>query len=135
VFIGIPLLAGWTPVCLIVQLTGPRLAWRRFRRQPGFVASLVATAVIVVTITAASVSVWLKLWQPMRTSSPDGFIPAYLMGGVVAGSGVLWSWVTMWLCSVARPAKTWRDRLGRLTGALWIAIGVMSGVYIILIFG
>jgi hypothetical protein len=131
VSIGIPFLTAWTPTCLIVQFTKPRASWRRLCRQPGFVASLIATTVIALTVAASVTSVWLSIWVP-TSSSPDRFIKVYLDGGIFAGSGVLWSWATMRLCGVCRPRPTWTDRLGRLTGAAWIAIGAMSAAYIFL---
>ncbi len=129
VFIGIPFLAAWTPTCLVVQFTKPRASWRRLCRQPGFIASLIATTVIVLTVAASATSVWLSIWVA-TSSSPERFIKVYLLGGILAGSGVLWSWVTMRLCGVCRPRPTWTDRLGRLTGAAWVAIGVLSAVFI-----
>ena len=131
VFLGIPFLVAWTPICLIVQFTRPRASWRRLSRQPGFVACLITTTVIALTIVAYSMSVWLSI-RVATSSSPDRFIRAYLLGGILAGSGVLWSWLTMRLCGVCRPRPSWTDRLGRLTGVAWVAIGASSGAFIIL---
>jgi hypothetical protein len=131
VFIGIPFLAAWTPTCLVVQLTKPRALWRRLCRQPGFVACLIATTVIVLTVAASVTSVWFSIWAATSTSH-DRFIKVYLLGGILTGSGVLWSWATMRLCGVCRPRPTWTDRLGRLTGAAWVAIGVLSATFIFL---
>jgi hypothetical protein len=129
VSLGIPFLAAWTPTCLVVQLIKPRASWRRLCRQPGFIASLIATNVIVLTVAASAISVWLSIWVA-TSSSPDRFMKAYLLGGILTGSGVLWSWVTMRLCGVYRPRPTWTDRLGRLTGAAWVVIGAMSAFFI-----
>jgi hypothetical protein len=131
VSLGIPFLAAWTPTSLIVQLTKPRASWRRLCRQPGFVACLIATTVIALTVAASLTSVWLSIWVA-TSSSPDRFLRAYLLGGILAGSGVLWSWATMRLLGVCRPRPTWTDRLGRLTGAAWVALGAMSAVFIFL---
>ena len=88
VICGIPSLAAWTLICLIVQFIRPRSSWRRLRRQPGFVACLITTTVIVLTTVASSMSVWLSIWVATR-SSPGGFIKAYLVAGILAGSAVL----------------------------------------------
>ena len=124
----IPFVAAWTPACLLVQLSNSR--WRRLRRQPGFVACLIGTAVSIVTLSVASTCIWFSLWEARGPSA--GYIQAHLLGGILAGSGILWGWVTMWLCGVCRPRPTWSDRLGRLTGAVWIALGVISAVCIFL---
>jgi hypothetical protein len=125
---AIPFMAAWTPACLLVQLSKPR--WRRLRRQPGFVACLIATAVSIVTLAGASTCIRFSLWDVNNTSGE--IVKAHLLGGFLAGSGVLWGGVTMRLCGVCRPSPTWRDRLGRLTGAVWIALGAISAGYIFL---
>jgi hypothetical protein len=57
VILFIPFVAGWTPACLLLQLTGPRPPWRRLRRRPGFVACLIATAFVIATLAVAAVLV------------------------------------------------------------------------------
>lgn len=131
VHLGIPLLAAWTPASLIVQLIRPRPTWRRLCRQPGFVACAIATAVIGVTVAAGSTGAWILTWMG-QGSSPEANTKPCLIGGIVAGAGILGSWVTMRLCRVCRPRPTWTDQLGRLTGAAWVGIGVFCTVYICL---
>jgi hypothetical protein len=52
-----PLVAGWTPACLLVQVNRPRAPWRRLRRQPGFVACLIATFVVLTSLVVATACV------------------------------------------------------------------------------
>ena len=131
VYLAIPFLAAWTPTCLVVQLIRPRPLWRQLCRRPGFVACLIASTVIAVTVVAALLDVWLSNRGALNPLEP--LIRELLLGGTLAGSGVLWCWVTMRLCGVCRPRATWPDRLGRLTGAAWVALGVGSAAYIALI--
>jgi hypothetical protein len=128
--VAIPFVAAWTPACLLVQVTKPRPRWRRLTREPGFAACLIATAVSVSTVLIASTCNWLSLWPVLTPSSEH--MNARILGGILAGSGVLWGWVTMWLCGVCRPSPTWSDRLGRFTGAVWIVLGAISAVFIIM---
>jgi hypothetical protein len=69
-------------------------------------------------------------WQIKKSS--EGCLKVLLVGGTLAGSGVLWSWVTMRLCGVCRPIPAWTDRLGRLTGTVWIALGTVGVAYMIM---
>jgi hypothetical protein len=126
----IPFVAAWTPACLIVQVTGSR--WRRLRRQPGFVACLIASTVTLTTVAVAVALIAASVWDT-STSGGDYYVKAHLLGGVLAGSGVLWGWVTMRLCGVCRPVPTWKDRLGRFTGAVWVAMAAISSCYLAMV--
>ena len=127
----IPFAAAWTPACLLVQVTGPRPPWRRLRRRPGFGACLIASSVTLATMAVGATCAWLSLWPAGRR--PDDLIRVNILGGLLAGSGVLGGWAAMRLCGVGRPSRTWTDRLGRLTGVVWIALGAISAVYLFLV--
>ena len=129
----IPFVAAWTPACLVVQVTNPRPPWRRLRRQPGFVACLIASVISIAAVVIASTCIWFSLWEVSGSSGEH--LKAHILGGILAGSGVLWGWVTMRLCGVCRPSPAWRDRLGRFTGAVWIVLGAICAVYICLAIG
>jgi hypothetical protein len=130
VILYIPFAAGWTPACLLLQLLRPRPRWRRLRRQPGFVSCLIATVVVAVTVAVALAGLAMSAWG---VQAFDGDHPEpRLLCGFLAGSGALWGWVTMGLCGACRPSPTWTDRLGRLTGAVWIALGAISALYVLL---
>src|SRR5262245_16769334 len=126
-FFFIPFVAGCTPACLLLQLARPRPPWRRLRRRPGFVACLIATAFVVVTLSIAMVLLATSAWE-FRLSS-DRYLVAHVLGGLLAGFGVTAGWSTMKLCGACRPAPAWPDRLGRLTGAIWVAVGAISLCY------
>jgi hypothetical protein len=125
---GIPFWAAWTPACLMIQVIPPRARWRRLRRQPGFVACLLASMAIVLAVGSVS-----PLWSSRGRGIVPGLIEgAALPGGILCGSSVLWSWAALWLGGACRPRPTWTGRLGRLTGAGWIVLGVVAAVYLIL---
>jgi len=125
--LGVPFVAAWTPASLVLQVLRPRPGWRRFRRRPGFVACLIPT--VVATLMVAIVQLCLSFSiAEMHTSHAKWQV----LGGMLAGSGVLWGWIIMGLCGVCRPSRTWTDRLGRMTGALWIALGALSTAYMFL---
>ena len=48
------------------------------------------------------------------------------VGGLLAGSGVLWAWILMILNGAWRPHASWIDRLGRLAGVGWLVVGAVS---------
>lgn len=127
--LGTPFLAAWTPVCLLLQLTKTRAGWHRLRRQPGFVACLIATTVVIVTAAFFPVALSLNV-RSAPAELPMGLIKEVVMAGTVAGSGVLWGWFALKVSGVWRPVPAWNDRLARLTGAVWIAAGAMSAVYL-----
>jgi hypothetical protein len=118
---AIPFLADWTPICLIVQLTD-RPEWRRLRRQPGFVACLLATAIIVFMVISASLSV------SFASSLTQALSLAQVFGGALTGAGVLCGWAAMMLSAACRQSASWSDRLGRLTGVAWIAMGAICAI-------
>jgi hypothetical protein len=127
VILFIPFVVGWTPACLLLQLARPRPPWRRLRRRPGFVACLIATAFVIATLAVAAVLLATGIWEARPSS--DRYFLAHVLGGLLAGAGVATGWSTMKLCGACRPAPTWPDRLGRLTGAVWVAVGAMSVCY------
>ncbi len=124
-----PFVAAWTPACLWLQVKRPRPPWRRLRRSPGFVACLIATTVIFTALVAASTCEVFAIWS---RASDYRLLKACLVGVLVAGAGVLSCWATMALCGAFRPRPTWTDRLGRLTGAAWIALGFVAAVFVFL---
>lgn len=128
----IPFVAGWTPACLLLQLARPRPPWRQLRRRPGFVACLIASTAVAATIMVSVALLATSMWD-VKASGDNYYLKAQLLGGLLTGSGVLWSWMTMRLCGACRPSPTWTDRLGRFTGAVWIAIAVIGGCYLALV--
>lgn len=128
VMVGIPLLAAWAPTCLILQLRKPRAPWRRLRRQPGFIACAIATTSLILIVGMSLGSACLGI----RTNGGPEFLPDIIMCGLAGGSGVLASWTTLMLSGVCRRMPSWTDRLGRVVGAAWIGLGVLSTFYVLM---
>jgi hypothetical protein len=126
---GIPALVAWTPFCLLTQVIKPRARWRTLRRQPGFVANLVASVVAGLTVAIVAICVAFSAWEG-SVWFVNRFASAYVLGGFLAGSGVLWSWLAMWICGTFRSTTAWKDRLGRVNGAAWIVVGMICAFFI-----
>jgi hypothetical protein len=123
----VPFVAGWTPACLLLQFGSPRPRWHRLRRQPGFVACLIPS--VVAAFAVGVLGVVLPTWGWSSASLRDRALIPVILGGGAAGSGVFWSWVAMRLTGTCRPSPNWTDRLGRFTGAVWVALGGVSAGY------
>lgn len=121
---AVPIVAAWTPVCLLIQV--PRTRWRRLKRQPGFVACAIASSLTLATIALCVLLSAGPLWNSRGAGL--GYELVRTFGGLIPGSGVLSSWATMSLCGACRPVASWPDRLGRVTGAVWVAMGAMCGL-------
>ena len=121
VFLG-PFLAILTPFVLLLHLMKPRPPWRRLRRQPGFVACLMATVVSLSTIAFSAFCFRNTAMETVR--STGGLMNAQLVGGLAAGVGSVSGWFAMRLNGVCRPRPTWTDRLGRLIGLAWLTVAI-----------
>lgn len=121
----IPSIAAWTLACMLMRLRSPRPIWRRLVRQPGAMASFMASAVIGLTL-----AVGFATWTFVESISLDFMkliFGTISFGSLLVGMAVLWSWTTMGICGRWGPEPTWLDRLGRLLGTLWIAIAILYG--------
>lgn len=119
----IPFVAGWAPACLMLQVVGPRPPWRRLVRRPGFIACLIATAVVIVSLAIALACIGFSIWE--IGSLPGEYWKVMIPAGIIGGWGILWSWATMKLCRASRSEPAWRDRLGRATGVVGIVVGLI----------
>lgn len=126
-----PSVAAWTLACLLVQLKRPRP--RRLRRAPGFLACLLPTSACALTIAITWAILGTTPWSPVHPNQAD-FETSQFVGSLFVGSSVLWAWVAMKVSGVFRARPTWTDRLGRLTGIVWVVIGILSGAYLLLLF-
>jgi hypothetical protein len=125
-----PFVGVWTLACLLVQLRKPRP--RRLRRSPGFVACLLPTLGAALTISITWICLGTTAWTPTHRNQGD-YETAQVVGGLFAGSSVVWAWTAMKLCGIFHPRPTWTDRLGRLTGLAWIVVATLSGAYLLLL--
>ena len=125
-----PFVAAWTIACLLVQLRRRRP--RHLRRAPGFVACLLPTLGCAVAVVLTWSLLGRTAWGPVHPNQGD-FEAAQFGGSLLVGSSVVWAWATMKMCGIFRARPTWTDWLGRLTGVAWIAIGMLSGGYLLLL--
>jgi hypothetical protein len=113
--IGLPLGAGLTPCGLYFQTRG----------RPGYVACLIATALIAPSLAIVG------LMAALTGSPPKDYVPKLLLSALLAGAAIVASWLTMRWFGVWKPEPVWYDRLGRTVGIMWIVMGAMSGYFVL----
>lgn len=127
--IVVPMLAAWS---LALLLLGRRDAGTRPRRRrrgpaPGTLACLAAAAMlglplaVVLVIGAVAGSAALEPHQEVLAIGS-------LVGALLAGIAIFWSWITLALCRRWQPQPTWLDRAGRLIGMTWMLLAMTSVV-------
>jgi hypothetical protein len=107
-----PLPAAWTLAALVLRLRSPRPPLRRLMRQPGTVAGVAATILILIGV----VHYLLDLHNPSLHDVPFEYTSFSL------GSGVVAAWSVLALSMRWRAERSWIDRLGRVMGAYWIGM-------------
>jgi hypothetical protein len=118
-------LAFWTLALVGLRLLPPRPRLRRLARQPGTIASCVASSVLLIV----EISLALILLATLRTNSPQQHIWFYVMSGdgfrvmtAKVGFAVAAAWLTLALSGRWRAEPDWVDRMGRFMGAFWIGL-------------
>jgi hypothetical protein len=113
----VPFLAVWTPALLLLRLRQPRPCLKRLARQPGAVASAVATLAIAI------VAVWiLSLWAAgSRFMLSSDLAGAFLGYSSEISFAVAGGWSVLAFSGRWRSEPSWIDRTGRATGVAWIA--------------
>jgi hypothetical protein len=102
-----------TPVFLLMRAGRPRPPIRALLRQPGTVAGLAVTFGLI----------WVRGWlhRLFFGRVVDGTATAIAVGGTVA-----LAWAGLALARRWEAEPTWVDRMGRLLGAMAIAVGIMA---------
>ena len=104
------------------RLRSPRPGWRRVAGQSGMAAILAAVIAWMTTLP----------WLALRLSgAPEevvyGFVGINLgLIAVLAGFGVAARWGMLLLARRWRSEPSWIDRLGRLVGVVWMALGLWA---------
>jgi hypothetical protein len=116
----VPCLATWSIALVLLGLRRPRPWVKLLARQPGWLACLGASLILIVT--GAWVMAQFVLNAPYAGNWEMNLyafvqIPVAPMGGAVAGS-----WLTLALSGRWRPQTSWIDRAGRVLGTLWILL-------------
>jgi hypothetical protein len=128
VFLGIfstPCISARTVACLLLRLQRPRRPLRRLARQPGALASFVATVVIMLTLAAFDMASVLAAPEYFEEFGPL----IVFTGSLLLSPALLSGWATLALAGHWCPERTWIDRTGRLVGVLWIGLGMLCLVY------
>ena len=128
---AMPFAVSATVATMGSRLRGPRPRSRRLARQPGWMACLAASLGLL--------SAWAFTWARYSTSSsfircchlspPDDGMEYNTFSHVaaqLAGFAVVVAWATLLAGRRWRAEPSWVDRLGRLVGLAWIAMGLMA---------
>ena len=122
-----PFLAAWTPTCLLVQIKKPR--FQRLRQAPGFLACLLPSVFCFLSVGTVWICLGSSPWINHSGLHRDEVLQ--IIDGIVAGTSVLTAWATILIGGLWCAQRTWTDRLGRLTGVVWIIVGIVGWVYLI----
>jgi hypothetical protein len=128
--VAMPLVVAMTLGVLALRLRKPRPRWRRLARQPGLVACLAlllawAGAGAYTTAHVMSQAAFVVVKHGPFWQDPANWLePFTLSGAPLSGFAVVVAWATQILVGRWRAEPTWPDRLGRLAGLGWIAIGL-----------
>jgi hypothetical protein len=107
-----PLPAAWTLAAMVLRLRSPRPPMRRLMRQPGAVAVLAATMLVLIGV----VHYLLDLHNPSLHDIP------YQYTSFSLGCGVGSAWWILALGKRWRAEPSWIDRFGRALGAYWVGM-------------
>ncbi len=128
----LPITASLSLAVLALRLRRPRPRWRLLARQPGLVACLaaiggLATGLVYTVFNVLSVA-RMMIVSPTSlpyASQPMNWITTFAWAGPLpAGFAVAVAWATQALVGRWRAEPSWVDRLGRLVGCGWMALGV-----------
>ena len=110
------MLIPWAPGVLLMRLARPRPSRARLWRQPGFVASVAATAATGLEI--------IHSFAVFCYSQKDGSFWNYFwyIQHDEIKSAVFGAWVILILSRRWRSEACWDDRLGRGIGYLWVGL-------------
>jgi hypothetical protein len=120
--VTVPLLLAWSVADLILCLRGPRPPIRRLARQPGAIAALVATAVGVFDLAVVIAGVASHPGHTMTFVARVRIMASN--APMVIAPGVFGAWMTLALCGLWRPDRSWLDRFGRVLGLAWIGLSL-----------
>jgi hypothetical protein len=116
--VGAALAATWGLGVLAIRLRPPRPGGREWRRRPGFVACVAATAGCLAKLAA------LLIWGASENYRFESWYVPSILGQLIepAAMSVGGGWLTLWLAGIWRRERTWVDNLGITVGLLWFAL-------------
>jgi uncharacterized membrane protein YbaN (DUF454 family) len=104
-----------TLAAAILRLREPRPPWREVCRQPGFVASLASVFAVTMFFLVASFVFGRRIEEWHAWFSYFGVFSPVVIAPAVAGTWIILALTGRW-CAEA----SWIDRLGWLSGLVWI---------------
>ncbi|MDB5353045.1 MAG: hypothetical protein JWN86_4292 [Planctomycetota bacterium] len=123
----IPILAALTSAVVAIRLRWPRPRLRRVARQPGTVACTIAT--MAAALEAGWIGGLLAVGSPLISPATVFVVLVNPVGFAVAAA-----WTALSMAGQWRPEIDWVDRVGRLCGAAWIGVAVVSDCCYFLIY-
>jgi hypothetical protein len=132
-----PHLAALTIALLVLRMRSPRPPVRRLARQPGTVACMVASAVLLVVAcwvgmtTATGRALEFSEHATKDLVHSRGSFSLYPSGRNLVvyadriGFAIAGAWLSLWLAGRWRSEPTWIDRLGRAMGWLWLILALV----------
>jgi hypothetical protein len=124
----LPVIIPWTFLLILLRMRSPRPSWRRIWRQPGMAACLVAVFAWLWTAVALLLAMNVEhIARARRVITPADWAQKYLSDEVFmyVGLAVAAVWVVQYSSGRWRRSADWIDMLGRVVGALWVAIGLV----------
>jgi ABC-type Fe3+ transport system permease subunit len=124
----LPVIIPWTFLLILLRMRSPRPSWRRIWRQPGMAACLVAVFAWLWTAVALLLAMNVEhMARARRVITPADWAQKYLSDEVFmyVGLAVAAVWVVQYSSGRWRRSADWIDMMGRVVGALWIAIGLV----------
>lgn len=121
-----PLLSAWTLAWVVLRLRGPRPRRRRLVRQPGVAVALVAA--LAWSVGGLATLRWGMALHHMDPSWLDLLIVQFASTTMLGGFGVAVEWAGSALAGRWKPERGWVNRMGRVLGVGWVAMGIPSGV-------
>lgn len=124
----LPVIIPWTFLLILLRMRSPRPSWRRIWRQPGMAACLVAVFAWLWTAVALLLAMNVEhVARARRVITPADWAQKYLSDEVFmyVGLAVAAVWVVQYSSGRWRRSADWIDMMGRVVGALWIAIGLV----------
>jgi hypothetical protein len=120
--VGAAFTATWGAAVLAIRLRRPRPCGTDWRRRPGFIACVAATAGCLAKLAAlliwgASVNYLYVRW----------YVPT-ILGQMIepAAMAVVGAWLALWLARMWKREQTWVDDLGIAVGLSWIALDAFA---------
>lgn len=124
-------LVAWTPAALALRLRSPRPSIRKLCRQPGFAASLAASAILSLGVLATALLALIRAVRRYPPGSPPLPDPTWWVGvvlqiGPFVGPAVIAAWIVLAVTGRRRPSRNWLDVLGRVLGAGWVVLFLIN---------